>query len=312
MSQAAMVQETNSRLLPAFNKAPSNPYKEMVDEGLKQQEIDPQSLPGNNNPEPTTPPADVTPPEPKFTPIDMPTPDAAAWMQAIEQERLKAANEAAEKDKVIANLLEQQKEYEALKQQMAMQKAVADNAFDNLNSVDAEDAKAISNTVLAATNAALAPLYKELEESRKQTAAQFAQNAQAARAAQINEYNRRILAKHPDYFDLMNTKEYRAFMSGRDGLSSKSRDQRAAEEFLAGNTDYVIDLLDRLKGKTPSTEQIQSVAPVQTAPAAPTPEKKGDELLDLGTLNSLYQMRQITHDEYVKRLKAWRAAQSKE
>ena len=304
MSQAAV--------LPAFNRAPHNPYTEIVQDGLKQQEEDNITPPQDN----------VTPPAPadnepksqqvKFTPVDMPSPDATAWMQAIEQERLKAANESAEKDRVIANLLEQQKEYEALKQQVAIQKAVADNAFDNLNSVDAEDAKAISNTVLAATNAALAPIYKELEESRKQTAAQFAQNAQAARAAQINEYNRRILAKHPDYFDLMNTKEYRAFMSGRDGLSSKSRDQRAAEEFLAGNTDYVIDLLDRLKGKTPSTEQIQTVAPVQTAPAAPTPEKKGDTLMDLGTLNSLYQMRQITHDEYVKRLNAWRAAQSKE
>lgn len=317
MSQA-MAQESTAKLLPAFQRRPYNPYSENVRNRMDeinaedaQQAAPPVEPSAQQQPVEPTVQQPVEPAAPQFTPIEQPVPDAGIYLQALEQERQKAAAESAEKDKVIASLLEQQKEYEALKQQIELQKAVSDDAFNNLSSVDADDAKAISNVVLNATNAALAPIYKELRESRARTEAQFAQNARSARAQQINEYNRRILAKHPDYFELMNTKEYRAFMGQRDGLSSKTRDQRCAEEFLAGNTDYVIDALNQLKGKKPSVEQLQNVAPVQVAPAAAAVDKS-DGLLDLRDLNNLYQMGQLNYSEYVKKLRDWRASQSKE
>jgi hypothetical protein len=117
------------------------------------------------------------------------------------------------------------------------------------------------------------------------------------------------LQKHPDFHQLQHTAAYQTFMSQRDGLSSKTLDDRAAEEFQLGNVDYVIDLLDRVKGTVPSPVHAAVVAPVQVASSSvTTPDTPQAPPMTLRELNDAYSMRQLSHDEYRKKLAELRAA----
>lgn len=146
---------------------------------------------------------------------------------------------------------------------------------------------------------------------QRQMVQQSIQNQQM-QMAQMQQMDaiRRVLAVHPDYYELQNTPEYQNFMRQRDGLSSQTYDQRAAMEFQNGNVEYVIDLLNKVKGQRPNTQQIQSVPPVQTAAGSAVPAAPVEQLPTLHELNNLIQTRQITHDQYREMLNKLRAAQN--
>ena len=153
---------------------------------------------------------------------------------------------------------------------------------------------------------------KELEQQRKALADAQQRSAFEMYDMRRQAMNAEIMKAHPDFMQIQNTPEYKAFMSQHDGLSSKTRDQRAAEEYMAGNTAYVIDLLNQLKQNKPSVQNIMSVAPVQTANGATTAPATASSVpqYTLAELNTLYQMRRITHDEYREQLNKLRAAKN--
>lgn len=313
MSEQLTVQPSVS---PSFRRVPMNPYTEKVNQALQQDNAAPAPasqpvVPPVTVTQPAPAPASqpVTQPTPAPTPTQVLDPRVISAYQQSEAERLRLAQELETQRETINNLLKSQQELDQLKQRQALQDSLNQDAFADLGTVDPEDAKKISNAVLNATAPVMTAIQQENARLRQQIAESQEQIAARLEQQRIQQLNQRLLAAHPDFIQLQNDPAYIAFMNQRDGLSHMTRDQRAAQEFSAGNVDYVIDMLNQLKGVQPSADSITSVAPVQTAAAAQVSQQVATPPMDLRTLNSLYQMRQISHDEYREKLKELRAAQ---
>lgn len=331
----------------AFTRTPVNPYQQRAAEqrAAMQNNGDPQPQP-QPQPQPTPPPTPqpaLVPPPAKPNPITpppapQPTPQPpvpptaptpapspaptlnhdemyrqmeAQFQAQLQRERQMWEQDKAQLNQTIQNLTQRSNEYDQLKAQQEMAQALSDEAFAGLEGVDVEDARRIGAVALTAANAQMANMRKEMEEQRKLLQQGIEHQQAEAMKLRIQQLNSEVLAQHPDFFNIMQTPEYRTFMSQRDGYSSKTRDQRAAEEYANGNSAYVINLLNELKGTRPNVQDVMSVAPVQTAqqPVANTPVP-GAPQYTLKELNDLYQMRHITHEQYREALKQLRAANS--
>ena len=326
MSQTAMQQDQAATLPPAFRRSAVNPYKDKAEEfykGLEAAEQRPLSdfLPPNAPQTPAEPAPQPEPtPQPELTPqpsVDYTPPqynnDPALMMriQQMEQDRAALIQQIEQQNQAIANLAESQRELDTIKAQQDIYANLDQQTFDSLSSLDPEDAKKLSAGLLNATSRSIAPLREELAQQRQLIEQRAQQQRQEMEVARIKALNARVLAAHPDFYQLANSKQYRDFMAQRDGLSSKTRDMRAAEEFAAGNVEYVIDMLNRIKGTTPPVANVQTVAPVQiatTAGVTPNAPAQPATMDSLEELNRQFSRRQITHDEYRRRLAALRAA----
>lgn len=336
---------TGAPISKAFTRTPVNPYQQRAAEqrAAMQNPGDPQPQPTPPPPAPqpalvpppakpnpiATPPAPPAPqptpqppvpptvPTPVPNPAPMPNHDEmyrqmeAQFQAQLQRERQMWEQDKAQLNQTIQNLTQRSNEYDQLKAQQEMAQALSDEAFAGLEGVDVEDARRIGAVALSAANAQMAGMRKEMEEQRKLLQQGIEHQQAEAMKLRIQQLNSEVLAQHPDFFHIMQTPEYRTFMSQRDGYSSKTRDQRAAEEYANGNSAYVINLLNELKGTRPNVQDVMSVAPVQTAqqPVSNTPVP-GAPQYTLKELNDLYQMRHITHEQYREALKQLRAANS--
>lgn len=223
------------------------------------------------------------------------------WMQAmqVQQEQLAAAQQA-------------QQELENYKRQVELQQQLSsEELYNGLETVDAADARRIAQVAASAYQPQLEAMRQQMEQQSKAFQQAHAYTQQQMAALQSKRTREELLAAHPDFFQLYATPAFKQFLSQRDGLSSRTREERAMEEYNAGNAAYVIDMINTYKGVVPRVENMQQVAPVQVASAATaavpvTPVQPQDTLADL---NNLMQTRQITPDEYRVRLNALRAAQ---
>lgn len=291
----------DSGISSAFQRTPINPYTQAVHDRQ-------QSMLNEGTPAPAPTPEPEPAPAPAPAPVPQPSYDFEAERQRFAAASQQYQQQLAAQQQQMDAMASQLQEYEDLKRRAAIQQQVDSVSYDDLASIDPDDARKLGASFLSAANAPIEDIRKELAEQRQmlqQTAEQQRAEAQRLRIQQING---EILRAHPDFFELQNTPEYRQFMSQRDGLSSETRDQRAAREFLAGNTAYVVDVLNQLKGQKPSVKDIQSVAPVQTARATAAPTQQQGSQFTLGELNSLYQMRRIDYPQYMAELKKLRAA----
>jgi sulfite reductase alpha subunit-like flavoprotein len=238
--------------------------------------------------------------------------DYAAQMReqmAYERQQLAAQNEQAYQAAQAATQAAEaaKAELAALKQQVEIEQQLSQTALAELTTIDPEDAKKLLRPIMASQQQREAALRKELEAQRK-----FIEEAQHHQLAQTEklrqeQLNAQILAQHPDFWEIQNTDTYKNFMAQKDGLSSKTRDQRAAEEYRAGNVGYVVDILKQVKATKPAITNIASVTPVQTGSLPVTPSTT-TTAPDLHQLNQDYQMRKITHDKYLEGLAAVRKA----
>lgn len=326
MSQAPL-QNQEPQAAPmssTFRSVPINPYQDRA-EATRQQVLEMEAANKNTAPQQSTgsPAASVPPqeqvapqspaqaepqPVPQYTPIQPQQQYTdPAVLQQLQQERQYLMQQNAQQQEAINNLIAANQEYTALKQRAELQAALTDDAFGELSTVDVDDARAIGRAVLNATQAAFAPMQEELARTRKLVEDKTGEQQARMEQARLLSLRDKVLAAHPDFEYIQNTQEYQNFMSQRDGLSSQTRDQRAAQEFRAGNTDYVIDMLKQFKSNVPTVSSIQTVAPVQAATGTPVATPSAQPLT-LGELNTLYQLRKISYDEYMEKLKAIRAA----
>ena len=270
-------------------------------------------------PQPVPQPAPQPTPQPAPQPTPQPAPpypyDMARQQLEMQRQQLLAERDAltAELQKSSADLQalrQQQREWELDKQQRALSDTLArDATLGDLETVDPNDARRIAAAAANAMHVSIDAMQQELAAQRaalQQSVAANSQNMQQLRAQQLRD---EILRVHPDFFSLYQDPEFRAFLQQPEGMSSRTRDQLATEEFNAGNAKYVIDMVDRFKQRAPQGDAITTVAPVQVAagsvaPAAPAPAVT----YTLADLNNLMQTRQITPDQYREMLKEWRAA----
>lgn len=287
----------------AFGRAPSNPYKDNAERNhdaiygqpaqpqVEQQPVQQQTV----QPQPVQYQQLVAQPVQYQQPVDN---------TMLQNEYQQLQQQYAQLQQQYANSQQQLDAYNASQREQAMQNALPEESFEDLDTIGAEDAKRLSDRVLGATS-------KSLDEIRKELAAQRDLIAQTAGKARESAIEQEILRAHPDFYTLVKTPEYTNFVQQRDGLSTKTKAQRLLEEFSAGNTAYVIDVLNQFKGGKPSVQSIASVAPVQTPtyayPAANNPQQSQYTLREL---NDLYQTRQISHDKFREELSKIRAAQS--
>lgn len=231
-------------------------------------------------------------------------------IQQMQQEREALRREIAARDEAIRHLSGDAQELQTLRRQQAASDAVSKMDFSQFQTVDEEEARRISQATIEAQQSQFDAMRQELAKQRKFIEDNVAmQREQMAQQAQLNNIQK-VLAVHPDYYELQNTPAYQNFMRQYDGMSSQTFDQRAAYEFQRGNVDYVIDLLNKIKGQSPSPQQVMSVPPVQTAAGSVVPTTPQEKLPTLRELNDLMQTRQITHDEYRVMLNKLRAAQN--
>lgn len=255
----------------------------------------------------------ATPPPPQPAQQNYyPDPVMLQRMQQMEQERQYLMQENAAQRDAIERLYAANQEYDALRQRAELQASITDESFGDLSTVDTEDAKAISRAVLNATQSALAPIYQELRRTQLLVDQRAGQQQERMERDRLLSLRERVIAAHPDFDDIQRTPEYKQYMKQRDGLSSQTRDQRAAQEFRAGNTEYVIDMLRQYKANVPSVQSIQTVAPVQAAAGSPATVMQQQPTLTLHDLNNLYHTGQITAEKYrelkPQALQAWRDA----
>ena len=224
--------------------------------------------------------------------------------QQLEHERDVLANQLAEVQKRNA-------EFEAANQQQALL-ASLDNAdeLNALETVDPADARRIAVMTARMLKQPIDSVAAEVKAQRENIERNRVEALNATQQAQIARYAGEILQVHPDFYSLFNDPAFLQYLQEPDGLSSRSRDQAATQEFYAGNTRYVIDIVDKFKQNRPDNGKVTTVPPVQVAGGAATPATSSADkpTLTLAELNSLYQMRRISPDEYRTRLKELRAA----
>lgn len=225
-------------------------------------------------------------------------------MQQLAHERDILANQLAEMQKRNA-------EFEAAQQQQAMLASL--DGADELNAletVDPADARRIAAMTARMLKQPIDGVAAEVKAQRETIERNRVEALNATQQAQIARYAGEILQVHPDFYSLFNDPAFLQYLQEPDGLSSRSRDQAATQEFYAGNTRYVIDIVDKFKQNRPDNGKVTTVPPVQVAGGAATPATSSADkpTLTLAELNSLYQMRRISPDEYRTRLKELRAA----
>lgn len=301
----------------SFKSVPLNPYQDRAAQAQAQAapQPQPQQPAAAPQPQPVQPQPIEQQAMPQGSPVwHAPNSVNPAMYQQMEAERQHfiqqqqaMAQQLEDAHRTIQNLAQANQEYEALKQQAQMQSAITDDTFGELSSVDSEDAKRISHATLHAMQQGLNPMKRELEELRKLVDERSVQTQQQIQQQQVRALTNKVLAAHPDFLQFQHSPEYQRFMSQRDGLSHMTRDQRAAQEFQAGNTEYVIDVLRQFKEGVPNAANIMSVAPVQTPTGQPALTQDTPPMT-LGELNNLYHMRQISHEDYLQELKKIRSA----
>ena len=323
--------------MAAFDKAPTNPYTAKAEEFRQNLAAEaPAQEPGPQNsiypqfgaqePSPASAPAPEPAPAPQpeqvqIAPPSQPQPAPApqyppaggydpmlAERLAAEREQFRQAYGAQAKE--LDELRAKAAELDDIKRRASVRADVQQKMLDGLSSVTPEDAQAISESVLTMADQRLDPLKQQLEQQRREFEEATARQRAELERSRREMLNGRILAAHPDFYQIMNTPEYRQYVTQRDGKSSETRDVRAAREYLNGNTDYVVDMISQFKASRAGAARPDAVPPAQVAPggvpAQGAPQKAP---LTLRDLNNLFQTRQISPDEYMRMLPEVRKAQ---
>lgn len=251
-----------------------------------------------------------TQPLPQPQPQPQQQPQDTSYQTYIDRQQM--AQLAAERDALyqqLAEARERERQWQAQQEVASLaQQLSASPEFQDLGSVDPEDAQRIAGAAARVLNDRIGGLQKQLDEQRYATQQGFRNLQRRETVMNDRRTSEAILKVHPDFMQLSNDANFRAFLAGHDGKSSKTRDQRATEEFYAGNAEYVIDLVNRFKqGANP--QSLYTNPPVQVAGSVTTPQQTAPQVdFTLRDLNTMMQMRQITPDEYREKLKQWKAA----
>lgn len=255
---------------------------------------------------------------PQYAPVYQQPPVQAPQYES--EDRVLARQLAQERNALVQTVQQQQQQLAELmeKERSASleDQLMQSEEMRELETVDPEDARRLVKASAKAMSSRVNQLENELARQRQLTEQSIQYIQRKEQDAEKRQWAKDVVSVHPDFMDLYNDPAFLEYLRGRDGYNRFTRDELATAEFNAGNTAYVIDMIDRFKRGRPNVGHVASVAPVQTAGAAyaNTSQKAAPVNYTLSDLNSLMQTRQISQDEYRKRLDAlrgaWRAANS--
>lgn len=209
-----------------------------------------------------------------------------------------------------------------MQERQAMTQQLQDYSFDNLfsedelskfESVDANDVKLIGKKMMQSMMGPLQQMGVQYQQQITQLNSIIKQQADEIQNMRQQTLTDAIVKAHPDFVQLQADPNFRAYLGQRNGLSAKTRDQAAAEEFLLGNAQYIIDMINQYKGMQPSQPQMMAVPPVQTPtqnmPVAPQPT--GSQYT-LEQLNQAFRLHRITPEQYTAELQKMRQAEAQQ
>ena len=233
-------------------------------------------------------------------PLEQPMSQEAIALQQMYNQMQQQQSYMQQLQQQNAQMQQALQQYEQMRQQAELMQGVDASAFENFQTVDAGEAQAIANEVLKATSAQLQQMRNEMQQQRQYMNGATQHQHQEYQRQRAQQLNREIMRVHPDFFEIQNTPEYKAFMAQRDGLSSETYDQRAAREYYNGNVAYVIDILNKIKGMRPQPQAVQSVPPVQMASAGmnQVPQAVPQPQFTVEQLRLLRNARAITPDQF--------------
>lgn len=184
------------------------------------------------------------------------------------------------------------------------------------SSINTEDAKKLMAPVLSTLRKQTTDLEESFKKRLADTQARLDTTLdtlnQKQKQAQMDAAHKKILAAHPDLESLQKTEAYHKIMlspvSDKSGLLVG---QLVAAEYQRGNVDYVIELLNSIKGAKPSLDSIAGVSPngVGTTPVADSKNTDGylnDQ--EVANLNFAVQSGVMSRDEYRTVMKKHREA----
>lgn len=185
-------------------------------------------------------------------------------------------------------------------------------------SIDPEDAKKLLTPVLKAIRQqsadSTATLNKKLEEQHQSLQNKVKDLENEANVARMRKVQETILKAVPDLEALQKTDAYKtAMMAPIAPHSNVLTGQLVAAEYERGNTDYVIGVLNSIKGQT-NLDSVASVSPSSMgASQVKAPEAESDGILtadEIADMTTRLRMRQMTRQEFQEAMKKHREAQA--
>ena len=225
--------------------------------------------------------------------------EAAKRDNARLQEELAADRASLEKANAAQRELDERKRLEELS-------GALNYDPETFSTLDPEEFKRAALPMLAAIRkfqeAEAAKVAERVEALDKKVNSRLAQ-ADESKAAELKQLvNAAILTAVPNLKQLQALPAYKTFMSQRIGKSSKTYDQAVAEEYAAGNAEFVIDVMQtflRSTGQPASLEHAAQVSPVRAgSQPAPGADDTTDDITFARDLNFKLQSGKITHQQF--------------
>ena len=193
-----------------------------------------------------------------------------------------------------------------------------DKSGMDFTTIDKSDVKKILSPVLSTMRKQQADstseLQRRLSEYEERFNSRFKELDDKEHYRKLEKTRAAILKAHPDLEQLQKTPEYQRTMNtpigGKSGILIG---QLVAEEYRQGNSEYIIDVLSRIKqGVQPELSDIASVSPSasNTTPTV-SADNQGDRLTpeQIAELRFKVQNRQISRQEFREIMEKHRGAQ---
>lgn len=233
------------------------------------------------------------------------------WQQQMDAQRQAFERQLAAKDAEMATL-RTQAEVGLKARREAEINALLNGQLEELEYVTPEAAAEMRDKVLRPIINGVLQRTDELVNGFKtefsQTRTEEQEQRKAARLAKVNEA---LFAKHPDLNQMMANPAYADFMRQTIPGTRVTYGSQVSAAYEAGDTDYVVSILDKFKGAQPSLEQVATPSTVQHQgalhPATPTETYSYEDLADW---RHQFQTGVITREEYIRRTEEFNKAQA--
>lgn len=235
----------------------------------------------------------------------------AKWRSQLESQQSEYQRQLAARDEEMGQLRAQVEEHRRAQAEEEFNRLMSGN-LGELEYVTEEAAqelrekvfKPMIDAVLSRTETKVNTVHSEFQQAREAEQ----KERQQSRISRVNEA---LYARFPDLNQIMENPSYAEFMNRTIPGTRVTYGSQVREAYEAGDTDYVIQVLDQFKGNQPTLASIAAPSGMQH-PGALHPATPQDTFTydDLTAWRYQYQNREISHEEYTRRMAAFNQAQA--
>ena len=244
-----------------------------------------------------------------------PTVDYAAleakWRMQLESQQSDYQRQLAARDEEMSKLRAQVDEHQRAQAEAEFNRLMQGN-LGELEYVTEEAAKELRekvfmpmlNAVMSRTENKVNTVHTEFQQARE---AELKERQQS----RLSKVNGALYERFPDLNQMMESPAYAEFMSKTIPGTRVTYGSQVQEAYEAGDSEYVISVLNQFKGNQPSLESIAAPMGIQHQGALhPATAQETFSYEDLTAWRHQYQNREISHEEYTRRLAVFNQAQA--